>query len=321
MAFELRITDAGRAALADGTNLGTNAIRLTKMAIGSGQGPGGEADDGRTALRTQKMVVALGGSTMVSGRIAVKGDFQPTEAFDVTELGLLGRVGNGAEELYAYWTHASDVLASTIAGTRLVIAGSLDIQPAAAEVMVTIDATISLGDPALSASVTAVSGRVDSLETADTEAAAARAALGARVDTIENADFGAGLMAAAVARIALADRLDTAEADIDALEAGGFSGLIAALAARVTTLEGGTSVIRSIRRGSASVQANQVLTIPSVTTSKAMVMLLSSIAGDAVGADNNAVIGVSLTSPTQVTLYGSELEDSVTVRYQVVEFV
>ena len=225
MAFELRITNAGRAALADGTNRGTQAITLTKMLIGTGQGPGGEADDGRAALRTLKETVALGGTTMVAGRIAVKGEFQPTEAFDVTELGLLGQVGNGAEELYAYWTHASDVLASTIAGTRLVIAGSLDIQPAAAEVMVTIDATISLGDPALSASVTAVSGRVDSLPRRPiTAAAAARAALGARVDTIENADFGAGLMAAAVARIALADRLDTAEADIDALEAGAFRG-------------------------------------------------------------------------------------------------
>ena len=135
------------------------------MAIGSGQGPGGEADDGRTVLRTQKMVVALGGSTMVSGRIAVKGDFEPTEAFDVTELGLLGQVGNGAEELYAFWTHASDVLASTLAGTRLVIAGSLDIQPAAAEVTVTVDASISLGDPALSGAVTAVSSRVDTAET------------------------------------------------------------------------------------------------------------------------------------------------------------
>lgn len=212
MAFELRITDAGRAALADGTNHGTNAIRLTKMAIGSGQGPGGEADDGRTALRTQKMVVALGGSTMVSGRIAVKGEFQPTEAFDVTELGLLGQVGNGAEELYAYWTDAGDVLASTIAGTRLVIAGSLDIQPAAAEVTVTVDASISLGDPALSASITAVGARVDAAET--------------DIDALEAEDT-----LAAQARTALANR-------ISAIENDGFGALITALTNRVTELEG-----------------------------------------------------------------------------------
>ena len=148
MAFELRLTDAGRAALADGTNRGTNAIRLTKMAIGSGSGPGGAADDGRAALRNQRAVVALSGSSMVSGRIAVRGEFNPTDAYGVTELGLLGQVGSGAEELYAYWTDGGERLASTVARTRLVIAGSLDIAPAAAEVTVTVDASISLGDPA-----------------------------------------------------------------------------------------------------------------------------------------------------------------------------
>ena len=190
MAFTLRITDLGRAALADGANRGTNAIRLTKMVIGDGQGPGGEADDGRAALRNQRAAVALVGSTMVSGRIAVRGEFNPAAAYGVTELGLLGRVGAGAEELYAYWTDAGALLASTVDGTRLVIAGSLDIAPAAAEVMVTVDATITLGDPALSGAVTALGGRVD-----------------------------------------------TAETDIDALEAEGFGALITALAARVATLE------------------------------------------------------------------------------------
>ena len=289
MPFELRITDAGRAALADGANRGTNAIRLTKMALGSGQGPGGEADDGRAALRDQKIVVALGGSTMVSGRIAVKGEFEPAEAFDVTELGLLGQVGNGAEELYAYWTHASDVLASTLAGTRLVIAGSLDIQPAAAEVTVTVDASISLGDPALSGAVTA---------------------LGGRVDTIENANYGAGLMAAMVARAALDTRIDT-------LEAGGFAALIAALAARVTALEGG-SVIESIQRGVAMGSGAGVsVTIVSVDPAKTMVNLLSSI-GAMGGVVSSEVMSCRLTSATTLEIKNSL--GSLEVAYEVIEF-
>ena len=207
MAFELRLTDLGRAALADGSNRGTNAVRLTKMAIGSGQGPGGAADDSRTALRNQRAVVALGGSTMVSGRIAVRGEFQPTAAYGVTELGLLGRVGTDPEILVAYWTDDGERLASTVADTRLVIAGSIDIAPAAAEVTVNVDASVSLGDPALSATVTALGGRVDTAE-ADIDALETRMATAeSDIDTAES-DIDA-----------LEGRMDTAESDIDTLEA------------------------------------------------------------------------------------------------------
>ena len=51
MAFILRLTDAGRAAIADGANTGTRAVTFTKMALGAGQAPGSAADDARTALR------------------------------------------------------------------------------------------------------------------------------------------------------------------------------------------------------------------------------------------------------------------------------
>ena len=147
MAFELRITDLGRAALADGANRGTNAIRLTKMVIGDGLGPGGAADDGITALRKQRAVAALDGTSTVSGRIAVRGEFNPAEAYGVSEVGLLGQVGQGAEELYAYWTDGGKLLAST-----------------AAEVTVTISAEVSLGDPEQRAALTAISVRVTALE-------------------------------------------------------------------------------------------------------------------------------------------------------------
>lgn len=173
MPFELRLTDLGRAALADGENRGTQAVRLTKMAIGDGSGMGGSADDNRTALRNQRAVVAVGGSTMVSGRIAVRGEFNPSAAYGVTEMGLLGQVGTDPEFLAAYWTDGGERLASTVADTRLVIAGSLDIAPAAAEVSVNVDASVSLGDPALSALVTALGGRMDAAET-DIDALEAR---------------------------------------------------------------------------------------------------------------------------------------------------
>ncbi|MDE0167334.1 MAG: phage tail protein [Bryobacterales bacterium] len=173
MPFELRLTDLGRAALADGENRGTQAVRLTKMAIGDGSGMGGSADDDRTALRNQRAVVAVGGSTMVSGRIAVRGEFNPSAAYGVTEMGLLGQVGTDPEFLAAYWTDDGERLASTVADTRLVIAGSLDIAPAAAEVSVNVDASVSLGDPALSALVTALGGRMDAAET-DIDALEAR---------------------------------------------------------------------------------------------------------------------------------------------------
>ena len=298
MAFELRITDAGRAALADGTNRGTNAIRLTKMAIGDGSGPGGAADDGRTALRDQKMVVALGGSTMVSGRIAVKGEFQPTEAWDVTELGLLGRVGNGAEELYAYWTHATDTLASTLAGTRLVIAGSLDIQPAAAEVTVNVDASISLGDPALSGSVTALGGRVDTAE-----------------DDIT----------------ALEGRVDTAETDIDALEnapAAASAAALAALAARVAALEaGGDSVIESIQRGVFTIPdspgASQTITITSVDMSKTMTNLLTTFGRSGGSSQERVTVILRLASATTMEISstsGLHTLSNKTFSYEVIEF-
>ena len=164
MPFELRITNAGRAALADGTNRGVSALQLTKLAIGDGSGPGGESDDTRTALRNQRAVVAAGGSTMVEGRIVVRGDFTPDADYGVTEVGLLGRVGTGPEILVAYWSDDGARLASTVRNSLLVIAGSLDITASEAEVTVTVNPSISLGDPALSAAVTALGGRMDTAE-------------------------------------------------------------------------------------------------------------------------------------------------------------
>ncbi|MCY4584891.1 MAG: phage tail protein [Bryobacterales bacterium] len=289
MPFELRLTDAGRAALADGTNRGTQAVRLTKMAVGDGSGPGGAADDSRTALRSQRAVVALGGSTMVSGRIAVRGEFNPAAAYGVTELGLLGQVGTDPEFLAAYWTDDGERLASTVANTRLVIAGSLDIAPAAAEVTVNVDAAVSLGDPALSASVTALGGRVD-----------------------------------------------TAEADIDALEAAGFGALITALAARVEAIETADfagqitaledrSVIRSIQRGgvvlptSGGPEVTHDIAISAVDTAKTVVHLDTTVSA---GGNTLRTFALFLASATVLRFQytATSLLTGKNFRYEVIEF-
>ncbi len=129
MAFVLRLTDAGRAAIADGANTGTRAVTFTKMALGAGQGPGGAGDDARTALRDSRNSVALEGSTTVAGRIAIRADFTPTETYDVTEAGLMGRIGaDGTEELYAYWSSNGE-----------------DVTVSVAEIAVTIDPSITIG--------------------------------------------------------------------------------------------------------------------------------------------------------------------------------
>ena len=68
----------------------------------------------------------------------------PAASYDVTEVGLLGRVGSGAETLLAYWSNAGQVLARAISGTRLAIAGALTVAAAAADVTVTVDAKVTL---------------------------------------------------------------------------------------------------------------------------------------------------------------------------------
>ena len=136
--------------MTDGSNRAMQAVQLRKMAIGDGTGPGGEADDSRTALRSQKMSVALVGTTMASGRLAVRATFEPPEAFSVTEAGIIARVGDaGSEFLFAYYAVASgvDAVAAVVNGTPLILAGVLDVSNAAADINVTVSADITFGGP------------------------------------------------------------------------------------------------------------------------------------------------------------------------------
>ena len=147
MSFNLRLTEAGRGALADGRHRATTAVQFTEMHIGKGLGPGGADDDARTALRDPTETAALGGSTRVAGRIALRADFTPTSDFAVTEVGLVGRVGDGAKFLAAYWaTPSTDgAIAGAVEGTRLAIVAALEIVASAAELTITVNDAIALG--------------------------------------------------------------------------------------------------------------------------------------------------------------------------------
>ena len=145
-----RLTDAARDAIMDGDNRGTAAVQLTQMAIGSGMGPGGAADDARTALRNEVARTAVGGTTQVAHRIAVEAAFTPDAAVDVTEVGVFARVGaGGAEFLFAYWTDGGRVASRAGgSGDRIVLAGVFDLQNSSADVNVTLQPRLTITPPA-----------------------------------------------------------------------------------------------------------------------------------------------------------------------------
>ena len=145
----LRITAAGRAALADSANVGVNAVRVTKVLLGSGQGPGGEADDARTALRNQRDSAVAGGSTMVPARVLVRGDVAATAAYNVPEIGLEAQVGAGAPFLFAYWSNAGEVFAAAVDGVVVLVIAAIDVV-AETPAMLTVDV-----DPSVQANFSA----------------------------------------------------------------------------------------------------------------------------------------------------------------------
>ena len=146
----LVLTDRARTELADGAARGVRAVTLTRLATGSGVTPAGTDDTARAALRAQQDAVAAGGDTTVAGRIAFRGDVDPSTSYAVTELGLFARTGAaGAEWLFAYWAgaSASDAIARTHPGTTLVVAGIVEIAASAAEITVNPSLTVQVGDP------------------------------------------------------------------------------------------------------------------------------------------------------------------------------
>ena len=143
----LRLTTIGRQTLADGANRKTRAVTLTRLAAGSGSGPGGAADDARTTLRNTRASAAATGATALAGRLVARADLMPAVAFNVTEVGLFAQVGSGAEILLAYWTKGGDVLAAATSGVTLVLAAVVEISAAAAEIAVTLNPAVTVTGP------------------------------------------------------------------------------------------------------------------------------------------------------------------------------
>ncbi|MDE2667556.1 MAG: hypothetical protein OXI69_15555 [Acidobacteriota bacterium] len=147
----LRITTLGRQNLIDGTNRGTRALQVTRLALGDGTGAEGAANDSRTALRSERDSVAASGAATQAGRLVLRGDFQSAHAYSVTELGVFARVGAvGAEFLLAYDVRPQAALAiAAKTKTLLVISVILELVQSAAELTVTLSPSIAVGGGSL----------------------------------------------------------------------------------------------------------------------------------------------------------------------------
>ena len=145
--MNLRLTDAGIAALTDAGHVGSAEVTLTHFAIGDGQGPGGEADDARQALRSERHRAEVAGTDPASGRIAFRARFNPNAGYGITEAGVFGHAGDpaGATELYAYWTDNGTEAGQAVDGVALVLAAVIEFANADADVAVTVSADISIG--------------------------------------------------------------------------------------------------------------------------------------------------------------------------------
>lgn len=150
--MDFALTTAGRAAIADGANVGLNQITLTHLAIGDGQGQVGITDAARTTLRNERLRSALVGSggSVGAARVGVRASFTGapgSSTWNVTEAGIVARIGAaGAEFLFAYGAVAggADPLATIGAGVSTTIAADLRIVASAADVAVTVAPSISV---------------------------------------------------------------------------------------------------------------------------------------------------------------------------------
>ncbi len=73
----LRLTSAGRAAVADGSHSGASAVTFPAPALGAGASSGGAGNDARTPLTAERDRAAVSGATGVAKQIAFRADFSP----------------------------------------------------------------------------------------------------------------------------------------------------------------------------------------------------------------------------------------------------
>lgn len=134
--MNLQITDAGLLALAAAAE--THTVRLSRVAVGDGRGPGGQADAGRTALRTERDSAAAAAATPAAGpRLAVRAHVPTSADYAVSEVGVFGRpilAGGvpGDETLFAFWTDPATTLTRAVPGAVIAIAGLTDVRNAGA---------------------------------------------------------------------------------------------------------------------------------------------------------------------------------------------
>ena len=150
MTATLKLTTLGEAAIADGANVGLAALGFTKLALGSGTAAGDQS--GRQRLITQRDIVSVTGSAATPSRVAIRGDFDPTVSYAVTEVGLFATAGDpaGPEFLCAYWVapNAAGAVAAASHNAPLVVAGVVEITNSAADLTITPALNIAIGVPA-----------------------------------------------------------------------------------------------------------------------------------------------------------------------------
>ena len=141
---ELRFTAAGQAAVDDPAN----TLTFVSMAVGAGRAQAGVDDSGRTTLRDELQRSSLGGVTPAPSRIAARASFagQAGSAVrEIAEVGLIARVGAGAEFLAAYGavSPAADAYAVVAPGMSTVLAAVAEVRAAQAGVAVAAAADLA----------------------------------------------------------------------------------------------------------------------------------------------------------------------------------
>ena len=176
---ELQLTAAGLAAVDDPAN----TVTFTLMAVGAGRAQSGVDDSGRTALRDELQRSGLGGVTPAASRIAAKASFAAQAGVpvrEIAEVGLIARVGAGAEFLAAYGAAAAgaDAYAAMAPGLSTVLATVVEVRAGQADVDVAAAAAVA------ATGVTTFAGLTDTPAALTAEAYyradAAGAVLGAR---------------------------------------------------------------------------------------------------------------------------------------------
>lgn len=157
----LKLTDAGRAAIADGANRRTNQVTVTKMALGDGSAAPGVDDSGRATLRNERLREAVTGSSAADARLVVQASFMGVmgeAAWEAREVGLVGRVGAGQEFLAAYGAVllADDAIATVAPGVSTISAGVVEVVSSDAEVAVALTPGVTVAGASSFAALTDV---------------------------------------------------------------------------------------------------------------------------------------------------------------------